>query len=44
MCIADEDRVLCPILARLDMCDTALAMGDTGMRCCYSCMGTGGGD
>ena len=37
-CLRDEIS-LCPTLAKLDLCDSAFAMGDDGLRCCDTCLG-----
>ena len=43
MCQRDESGI-CPLLAIMMRCDSDLAMGDNGLRCCVSCMGMAGGD
>ena len=44
ICLRDEDRRRCPMLAARRMCGSAFAMGNNGLRCCVSCMGMAGGD
>ena len=37
-CLQDES-VLCPIFEIIGMCDSSLAMGNNGLRCCDTCLG-----
>ncbi|CAI8026613.1 ADAMTS-like protein 1 [Geodia barretti] len=42
MCLRDENPGVCAVVVRQNLCDSQLAMGSSGLRCCVSCgMGTG---